>query len=68
MQDSEMFENKMKKAFRELVIDKVVNEIEKVLAPKLTFFVGAGISASSIGTFKEINKKNNQICYRGRIE
>jgi tetratricopeptide (TPR) repeat protein len=58
MQDSEIIENEMKKAFRELVINKVVNKvIENVLAPKLVFFVGAGISASSIGTFKEINKK-----------
>jgi tetratricopeptide (TPR) repeat protein len=40
-----------------VITDKIDDVIEKVLDPKIVFFVGAGLSASSIGTSKEINRK-----------
>jgi tetratricopeptide (TPR) repeat protein len=54
--DIEIIEDGIKKTFHEEIIEK----IEKILVPKLTFFVGAGIShapPSKLPLFKELNKE-----------
>ena len=54
--DMEIIEDEIKKTFHKEIIEK----IEKILVPKLTFFVGAGISKaqpSKLPLFEELNKE-----------
>ena len=65
--DSEIIEGKMRRVFRKTLTD----EMERVLAPKLVFFVGAGIShvsPSCLPLFKELNKSIIRLTTGGQLD